>query len=57
MSLNIQSFMPSEEECAQVLREVRWAGGLICVYCGSSRVVRRGWRKQLYQRYKCKDCG
>ena len=49
--------MPSDEECAEVLREIRWAGGLICVYCGSRSVVKRGWRKSLYQRYRCKDCG
>ncbi|MEM2964254.1 MAG: transposase [Candidatus Bathyarchaeia archaeon] len=48
--------MPSEVECAEVLREVRWAGGLRCLQCGSGRVVRRGWRR-LYQRYRCKDCG
>jgi len=56
MALTVQSFMPSEFECAEVLREVRWAGGLRCLHCGSSRVVRRGWRG-LYQRYCCKDCG
>jgi transposase-like protein len=47
--------MPSDEECAEVLREVRWAGGVMCVYCGGRSVVKRGWRG-LYQRYKCKDC-
>lgn len=57
MALTIQSFMPSDAECAEALREVRWAAGLQCLYCGSSRVVRRGWRKRLYQRYRCKDCG
>lgn len=57
MALTIQSFMPPDAECAGVLREVRWAVGLQCLYCGSSRVVRRGWRKRLYQRYRCKDCG
>jgi transposase-like protein len=56
MALTIQSFMPSEVECSEVLREVRWAGGLRCLHCGSGRVVRRGWRG-LYQRYHCKDCG
>jgi len=49
--------MPSDVECARALREVRWALGLLCLYCGSSRVIRRGWRKRLYQRYRCKDCG
>ena len=57
MVLSIRSFMPSDRECAQALREVRWAVALICLYCGSGRVVRRGWRKGLYRRYMCKDCG
>ena len=39
------------------MRDVRWAAGLICLFCGSGRVVRRGWRKGLYQRYRCKHCG
>jgi len=57
MVLTVRSFMPSDGECAEALREVRWAAGLICLFCGSGRVVRRGWRKGLYQRYCCKDCG
>ena len=28
----------------------------MCVYCGGRSVVKRGWR-ELYRRYKCKDCG
>lgn len=48
--------MPSDEECAYVLMEVRWAGGVMCVYCSDRSVVKRG-RRGLYQRYKCKDCG
>lgn len=57
MALTIQSFMPSDAECAEALREVRWATGLQCLYCGSRAVVRRGWRKGLYRRYRCKGCG
>jgi len=48
--------MPSDEECVEVLREVRWAGSVLCVYCGGRSLVKRGWRG-LYQRYKCQDCG
>jgi transposase-like protein len=48
--------MPSEWECAEALRRVRWASGVQCVYCGSRSVVGRGWRG-LYRRYYCKDCG
>ena len=57
MTLTIWSFMPSDAECARALREVRWAAGLVCLYCGSLRVVKRGWMKKIFQRYKCKDCG
>jgi transposase-like protein len=48
--------MPSDGECAEVLREVRWAGGVACVYCGGRSVVKRGWRG-FCQRYKCNGCG
>jgi len=57
MVLTIESFMPSDEECARALREVRWAVALICLYCGSGRVARRGWRKGLYQRYIARIVG
>jgi transposase-like protein len=46
-----------QKECAEALRRVRWASGVRCVYCGSRSVVGRGWRKGLYRRYYCKDCG
>lgn len=55
MALTIQSFMPSEAECAEALRDARWTGGIICVYCGSRTVVKRGWRG-FCQRYMCRDC-
>jgi len=35
--------MPCDAECAEALREVRWALGLLCLYCGSLRL-----RKNLY---------
>ena len=57
MVLTVWSFMPSDAECAKALREARWAAGLICLYCGSLRVVKRGWMNRIYQRYTCKDCG
>jgi len=47
MVLTILSFMPSDRECAQALSEARCALALICLYCGSRRVVKRGWRKRL----------
>jgi transposase-like protein len=57
MALTIQSFMPSDAECAEALREVGWAADLQCLHCGGRSIVRRGWRKGLYHRYRCKGCG
>lgn len=55
--MDITSFMPSEEECAFVLRYVRWRWGVVCPGCGSRSVVRHGRHLQVYQSYLCKGCG
>lgn len=55
--MDIKSFMPSEKECALVLRDVRWLGGVICPVCGSRSVVKHGRHLQVYQIYLCKGCG
>jgi transposase len=55
--MDVWSFMPSEEECALVLRDVRWRWGVICPRCGSRRVVRHGRHLRVYQRYLCRGCG
>ena len=55
--LSIDDFLPSEERCAEVLRELRWADGVECVYCGSRDVVKNGGYMQFYQKYMCRDCG
>ena len=49
--------MPSEEEWAFVLRDVRWRDGVSCPRCGSQNVVGHGRNLQVYQSYLCKDCG
>ncbi|MBS7633881.1 IS1595 family transposase [Candidatus Bathyarchaeota archaeon] len=49
--------MPSEEECAIVLRDVRWRWGAVCPRCGSRSVIRHGRHLRVYQRYLCKGCG
>lgn len=54
--MDIGSFMPDEEECTGVLRLIRWADGVVCPHCSSSKVVRSGKHLDLYQRYLCKDC-
>ena len=49
----------TDEEIAQMLRELRWPSGVKCPYCKSSNVKKNGRPKQrpYAQRYKCKDCG
>ena len=48
-------FMPEEEKCAKVLRELRWWKGVECPYCLSKHVVKNGkWKGR--QRYLCKTC-
>ena len=52
---DISDFMPSEEKCFRVLRELRWGEGIKCPHCGSSEVVRNGTWKYRW-RYLCKGC-
>ena len=54
--MDIRSFMPSEEECAVVLREVRWWEGVSCPRCGSQSVVRHGRHLEVYRKYLCHGC-
>lgn len=49
--------MPSEERCAEVLRELRWENGVECVWCGFRNVVKNGSYMQHYQKYMCRVCG
>jgi transposase-like protein len=46
----------SEAYAARFLREVRWSGGVRCVYCGSLYVICWGWYRGVYRRYRCKRC-
>jgi len=55
--LSIEDFLPSEERCAEVLRELRWGDGVECVRCGSREVVRNGGYMHHYQKYMCRGCG
>ena len=43
----------SEEECREVLEELRWPNGLACLRCGSMHIRRSPSRNQ----YDCADCG
>ena len=50
-------FMPPEQKCAEILREVRWRGGVKCPRCASAEVFKFGKWGCWFQRYKCKSCG
>jgi len=47
--------MPSEEECAFVLRGIR-RDGVSCSKCGSANVVRHGRHLEVYRRYLSYGC-
>lgn len=49
--------LPSEDRCAQLLREKRWKSSLKCVHCLSGEVVKNGVREDGVQQYRCKSCG
>ena len=50
-------FMPTEERCAEVLKEMRWKMGVRCPRCHSKRVKRHGKCRKYYDRYLCRECG
>lgn len=55
--LTNESFMPDEAECAETLREIRWADGVYCVDCESTNVkCRTETYRDHYCRYECLDC-
>ncbi|EHP83207.1 transposase, partial [Methanotorris formicicus] len=35
-------FIPKDEECIAIIREIRWSDRYICPYCGSKDVVLKG---------------
>ena len=50
-------FMPPEQKCAEVLRELRWRDGVKCPRCTSAEVFKFGKWERWFQRYMCKSCG
>ena len=56
--MDVESFMPGEEECLGHLHLLRWPGGVRCVFCGSERVVKTGMhgKRVRAQRYHCRSC-
>ncbi|MEN8130790.1 MAG: transposase [Pseudomonadota bacterium] len=45
-------------QCYDTVRELRWPEGRQCPFCGSKRVIRRGFddKEPARQRYACKEC-
>lgn len=56
--LTPESFIPSEAECAETVREIHWAGEVTCVACGATDVeCRTTTYREHYHRYECQACG
>ena len=47
-----------EAKCYEVIRQLRWPEGVICLHCSGTAVVRNGHddRERHRQRYLCKTC-
>ena len=56
-SITIQNVV-SDEQCYQMIRELRWSDGVRCPHCQSKQVIKRGKaeRQRGRQRYECKAC-
>jgi transposase-like protein len=55
--VNLQMLI-DDAKCFEVLRQIRWAEGVICPCCQSNQVVKRGFdeTQPRSQRYQCKAC-
>jgi transposase-like protein len=58
MLVNIQTLI-DEAKCYEVVRQLRWPGGVRCPACNSSEIVKRGkhTHQTHRQRYACHACG
>ena len=47
-----------EAKCYEVIRQLRWPDGVVCLHCRDRGVVRNGHddRERHRQRYLCKAC-
>lgn len=46
----------NEQECMEVLRQLRWGEKLRCVYCNSEKISKYGKDRKGFVRYICKEC-
>ena len=58
MKVNIKTLI-DDVQCYDTVRELRWPEGRECPFCGSRRVIKRGFddKEPARQRYECKECG
>ncbi|PZO17602.1 MAG: hypothetical protein DCF25_10925 [Leptolyngbya foveolarum] len=47
-----------DAKCYEIVRQMRWPEGVICVACGSGAVTKRGKHSSHphRQRYRCGEC-
>jgi transposase-like protein/predicted transcriptional regulator len=48
--------LPKRETCYEQLRLARAGESIVCIYCDSENVIRKGKSGKGAQRYRCKDC-
>lgn len=48
-------FIPDEERCIEIFRQLRWSNGVYCPYCKSFNVYNRGFKGKT-RRYSCNSC-
>ena len=58
MLVNIQTLI-DEAKCYEVVRQLRWPGGVGCPACDRSAIIKRGkhTHQAHRQRYACHACG
>lgn len=54
---NIQAII-DDAKCFQVVRDLRWPGGVRCPHCDSERITRQGYDESQpdRRRYECSAC-
>lgn len=51
-------FLPSREKCFELIRRVRWPGGVVkCIHCGGEKVYSDGHTRKGAKKYLCVECG
>lgn len=58
MLVNLQTLI-DEAKCYDVVRQLRWPGGVRCPACDAAEIIKRGFHTQQAhrQRYQCRTCG